>query len=516
MEALVSVMVGVITVLIVYFYVNLVLQPKRLRSKLQRQGIRGPSPSSILLGNIPQILRIKAQIIKPTPANNPVGVELNHDWPLTFFPHLYKWQSIYGPVFTYTSGSMQVLSVTDPNVVKEIILCSSVDLGKPSYLSKERGPLLGQGVISSSGSLWSHQRKIISPEFFPEKVKGMFGLMVEATTSMLSSWEYLVSKSDGTVEMTIDEDLMSLSADIISKAAFGSSYSQGKDIFSKLKAVKKLMSKTILFGIPFARYMPTKNNREINRLEKEINMKILRVVKERMGTEHEMDFLQKILESARKCEEQDGTLKIDHERFIIDNCKTIYFAGHETVAATASWSLMLLAAFPDWQARARAEVLKVCENGNLTADSLRHMKVLTMIIQETLRLYPPAVLASRSAQEDAKLKDIHVPKGLDIQIPIPLLHQNPELWGPDAKEFKPERFANGIAGACKTPQAYMPFGFGARLCLGQNFAMVELKVILSLILSKFSFSLSPAYQHSPAFKLIIEPEHGVKLVLKRA
>lgn len=344
----------------------------------------------------------------------------------------------------------------------------------------------------------------------------MFGLMVEATTSMLSSWEYLVSKSDGTVEMTIDEDLMSLSADIISKAAFGSSYSQGKDIFSKLKAVKKLMSKTILFGIPFARYMPTKNNREINRLEKEINMKILRVVKERMGTEHEMDFLQKILESARKCEEQDGTLKIDHERFIIDNCKTIYFAGHETVAATASWSLMLLAAFPDWQARARAEVLKVCENGNLTADSLRHMKVLTMIIQETLRLYPPAVLASRSAQEDAKLKDIHVPKGLDIQIPIPLLHQNPELWGPDAKEFKPERFANGIAGACKTPQAYMPFGFGARLCLGQNFAMVELKVILSLILSKFSFSLSPAYQHSPAFKLIIEPEHGVKLVLKRA
>ncbi|KNA19676.1 hypothetical protein SOVF_059410 [Spinacia oleracea] len=513
MEALLSAILGVIIVVTVYIYVKLVSQPKSLRLMLQTQGIGGPPPCSTLLGNIPQIIQLKSLI----PANYPSEqVKLHHDWPLILFPHLVRWQILYGPVFTYSTGRMQILCITDPNVVKEIILCSSIDLGKPSYLSKERGPLLGQGVISSSGSLWSYQRKIIAPEFFPNKVKGMFGLMVESTTSMLSSWEDRVSKSGGTVEMTVEEDLRSLSADIISKAAFGSSYSQGKDIFSKLREIQKLMSQTLHVGIPFSRYMPTKNNREVKRLEKQVNLMILRVVKERMGAESETDFLQKILEGARKCGVQDDiTLKIDEEKLIVDNCKNIYFAGQETTATTVAWSLILLAAYPDWQIQARAEVLKAFENGILTANGLRNMKVLTMIIQETLRLYPPAVFAVRTALQDARLKDIQVPKGVDIQVPISLLHQNTDLWGPDAKEFNPERFAKGIGAACKIPQGYIPFGFGARTCLGQNFAMMELKVILSLILSKFSFSLSPAYQHSPAFRLVIEPEHGVQLLLKR-
>ncbi|KAL2892606.1 hypothetical protein RDABS01_008515 [Bienertia sinuspersici] len=512
MEALLAaIMVGVITILAVYIYMKLVLKPKKLRMKLELQGIRGPKPTSILMGNIPQIIQMKSNVIIPS---SDKSSHIHHDWPFTIFPHLREWQLTYGPVFTYSTGSILILCVTDPNVMKEINQCSSIDLGKPPYLSEERGPLLGQGIISSSGSVWSFQRKIISPEFFPEKVKGMVSLMVEAATSMLSSWEDSLTKSGGTAAITIDEDLRNMSADIISKTAFGSSYIQGKEIFSKIRELQKLMSKALLVGIPFARYMPTKNNWEIKRLEKKIHLMILGVVKDRMGAEGEKDFLQKILESARKCNEQDENLKIDHERLIVDNCKNIYFAGHETAATTAAWSLMLLAAFPDWQTRARAEVLKACADGNVTAESLRHMKVLTMIIQETLRLYPPGVFAARTPLEDAKLKDIQVPKGIDIQIPIALVHHDPNLWGADASEFNPERFANGIAGACKTPQAYIPFGLGSRVCLGQNFAMAELKVILSLILLKFSFSLSPDYQHSPAFRLLIEPEHGLTMIIQ--
>lgn len=138
-----------------------------------------------------------------------------------------------------------------------------------------------------------------------------------------------------------------------------------------------------------------------------------------------------------------------------------------------------------------------------------------MVIQETLRLYPPAVFVIRQALEDIKLKDILLPKGMNIQIPIPILQRLPDLWGPDALDFNPKRFENGVLGACKFPQAYMPFGVGARVCLGQHLAMTELKVILSLILSKFSFSLSPAYQHCPAFRLVIEPENGVNLHVRR-
>ena len=138
-----------------------------------------------------------------------------------------------------------------------------------------------------------------------------------------------------------------------------------------------------------------------------------------------------------------------------------------------------------------------------------------MVIQETLRLYPPGVFISRKALENIQLKDILIPKGINIQIPISILHQDTNLWGPDAHLFNPERFEHGILGASKLPQAYIPFGIGTRVCVGQHLAMIELKVILSLILSKFFFKLSPAYRHSPAFRLVIEPEHGVNLLVQR-
>ena len=138
-----------------------------------------------------------------------------------------------------------------------------------------------------------------------------------------------------------------------------------------------------------------------------------------------------------------------------------------------------------------------------------------MVIQETLRLYPPAVFVIRNALKDIKLKDILIPKGMNIQIPISILHQDTNLWGLDAHQFNPGRFENGILGACKLPQAYIPFGVGTRICVGQHLAMTELKAMLSLILSKFCFSVSPAYQHSPAFRLVIQPEHGVNLQVER-
>lgn len=139
-----------------------------------------------------------------------------------------------------------------------------------------------------------------------------------------------------------------------------------------------------------------------------------------------------------------------------------------------------------------------------------------MVIHETLRLYPPAIFVIRTALQDIKLKDIVIPKGMDIQIPIAIMQQNPEIWGPDATLFNPERFAGGVIEATRgNPQAYMPFGVGGRTCAGQHFAMAEIKVILALILSKFSFSLSPAFRHSPVFKLVVQPGDGVKLHVRK-
>ncbi|CAN7045799.1 unnamed protein product [Brassica rapa subsp. trilocularis] len=170
---------------------------------------------------------------------------------------------------------------------------------------------------------------------------------------------------------------------------------------------------------------------------------------------------------------------------------------------------------PKWHIRIRDEILSSCKNGIPDAETIPNLKTVTMVIQETRRLYPPTPIVGREAFTDIRLGNLVVPKGVCIWILIPALHRHGEIWGEDANEFKPERFSEGISKACKYPQSYMPFGFGPRTCLGKNLAMMEAKVLVSLIVSKFSFTLSPTYQHSPNHKLLVEPQHGVVIRIVR-
>ncbi|KAJ0975443.1 hypothetical protein J5N97_017408 [Dioscorea zingiberensis] len=316
----------------------------------------------------------------------------------------------------------------------------------------------------------------------------------------------------GEVEIEVYEDLRNYSADVISRACFGSSYLRGEEIFFKLRVLQKALAKhNLLAEITGSRLIPNKSNREIWKLEREVHSLVLELVKEGKGLE-EKNLLQAILESAK--EEFSSLDKA--ESFIVDNCKSIYFAGHETThLAWRSRCLLLLALHPYWQDLARAEVTQLC--GTLTPDahSLQKMKILTMVIQETLRLYPPGPIISRESLGDMELGKLRIPKGLGIYIPVPTLHRDPDIWGPDALIFKPDRFAHGVTSACTLPQAYLPFGVGARKCLGQQFAMLELTIVLSLILSRFSFSVSQTYCHSPVYNLMLEPEFGIKLIVRK-
>ncbi|XP_015876410.3 cytochrome P450 714A1 [Ziziphus jujuba] len=176
---------------------------------------------------------------------------------------------------------------------------------------------------------------------------------------------------------------------------------------------------------------------------------------------------------------------------------------------------MLLAINPEWQTRAREEVQEICQGQMPDADMIQKKKVLTMVIYESLRLYPPAPLISRESFEDLKFGNINNPKGLNVWTMFLTLHYDQDIWGPDAHDFKPERFANGISGSCKHPHVSLPFGASACICLGQHFAMSELKILLSLLLSNFSFSLSPKYRDSLVLTVTFRPEHGVNLTMRK-
>ncbi|KAF8009000.1 hypothetical protein BT93_J0096 [Corymbia citriodora subsp. variegata] len=449
-------------------------RPQRLRSKLREQGIQGP-PGSFLVGNL---WEMKNHQSHPTaPSKSPLQEDqqaITHDRSSKLFPFLDRWRQQYGTVFMFSMGNLQMY-VYDVEAVREISTCTSLDFGKPSYQQKAT-------------------------------VKGMMNLMAESSITLVNSCSEMIVKEGGVAEINIDSHLRSFSG----------------DIFLELRALQEATSKIASTStIPGFRYLPTKSNRETWKLEREDRSLILKVVKGRKEATSEQDLLKMILEGAENSSEMGRGEATD--RFIVDNCKNIYLAGYETTAFAASWTLMLLASNLRWQAKVREEVMQVMRSGQLSdADMIRKMKTISERIpnmnyftMHSLRLYLPVAIVSKEALEDMKFGNIQVPKGVVIWTLMTTLHQDPEIWGPDANQFDSERFANGVTGACKLPYVYMPFGLGPRTCLGQNFAMAELKVLLALIISNFSFSISPKYRHSPALRLVIVPEFGVDLLVRR-
>jgi PHYB activation tagged suppressor 1 len=267
--------------------------------------------------------------------------------------------------------------------------------------------------------------------------------------------------------------------------------------------------------IKLFRYLPTKKNLQISKLDREVRTMLMNIIKSRLATKDTMgyghDLLGLMLEACAPEHGENPLLSMDE---IIDECKTFFFAGHDTSSHLLTWTMFLLSTHPEWQEKLREEVLTECGNDVPTGDMLNKLQLVNMFLLETLRLYAPVSAIQRRAGSDLEVGGIRVPGGTALAIPIATIHRDKEVWGEDANEFKPLRFEKGVTMAAKHPNALLSFSAGPRSCIGQNFAMIEAKAVIAVILQRFSFSLSPKYVHAPMDVITLRPKFGLPMILK--
>ncbi|XP_050374812.1 cytochrome P450 CYP749A22-like [Argentina anserina] len=480
--------------------------PTRTQKFLASQGIRGPS-YKLIHGNSKEISNMQMEAM-----SRPV-LNLSHDVLSAVQPHIHSWTKSYGRNYVQWYGHQPVLVITEPELAKEIL--NNKDR---CFLKQKLNPygkkLLGDSISITEGEKWSKLRKLSNHAFHGDSLKNMIPDMIASAETMLEGWKKHEEK-----EIEVYEHFRLFTSEVISKTAFGSSYLEGRDIFDMLMKLSSLIfrnnRKLRVPGISML--YKTSDEKESEKLEKGIKDTILEIVKKREGeavTGEEASFGTDFLGVLLKAHHNADNKQMISGNELVEECKTFYFAGQETTNSLLVWTVFLLALHPDWQEEGRKEVLQLFGKQPPSPGGLAKLKTMSMIINESLRLYPPVISLIRRVDKEVKLGNLTVPSNVEILVPNLALHHEPQFWGQDVNVFKPDRFSEGVASATNNNiAAFLPFGMGPRTCVGLNFATIEAKIALSMILQRYSFTLSPAYVHSPIQFLTVRPQHGLQVIL---
>uniref|UniRef100_A0ACD6AF04 Uncharacterized protein n=1 Tax=Avena sativa TaxID=4498 RepID=A0ACD6AF04_AVESA len=514
MEAdLVQAVVAAITVLLVSWQCGMALwyfvwRPYAVSRWFRRQGIEGP-PYKLVVGSLAECRRL---LIFGRANALDAGC---HNYVSLVQPFFQKWASDYGKTFLYWLGPIPAICSTDMELVKQV-LGDRTYLFQKDYLTPKFEIILGKGLVLVNGDDWKRHRRVVHSVFNQEKLVSMSAIASEYTQQMMERWFAKIKKgNDHQLETDIVCDFDELTLRVIARLIYGKNYEDAWEILHLLREVREL---TISFfldpPIPWFRYLPTRRNGRSRQLDKLVRSKIMRLIQQRVAKKDaEGGYGEDVLGLTVQAWSEDGTLSIEE---IIGECKTFLAAGQDTSANLLTWAMFLLSSYPKWQEKVREEVLRECPNINEVPDidALGKLKLLNMTLLETLRLYNPVAFLLRKTGRDTILTNIRIPKGTTIAIPIAMLHRDRNVWGADADEFNPMRFQNGVSRAANQPNALLSFSYGPRACIGQNFAVIEAQTVISMILKRFSFSLSPNYVHKPTNRITLAPKYGLPLIVR--
>ena len=410
----------------------------------------------------------------------------------------------FGDVAQLRLGLMPVVMVSSAELAHEVLVEKQDAFTKAPGLSFFGRPLLGRGLLTSETDLHKKQRKMMAPMFMPKRIASYAGVMSERAEKFAGKWK------DGE-QIDLSQEMMGLTLEIVGKTLFDAEVgAEAGEINDALTAAMEHIITAINSFVPIPPSWPTPSNFRNRKAIARLDQTIYRMIDERRRTKEDKGDLLSMLLLAR--EEEDPTKGMDDQQ-VRDEAMTLFLAGHETTANALSWGFYLLAQHPHVYHRLLREVDAALSGRAPTLADLPQLPYAMAVFKESMRLYPPAYIVGRMVDRAVEIGGHRVRKNTIVTVNVIGMHRRAKYFA-DPEAFEPERFL-GEREKTIERYAYLPFGAGPRVCIGNHFALMEGQLLIAALAQRVRFELAPGARVTPEPLITLRPRGGIPMRVRR-
>lgn len=409
--------------------------------------------------------------------------------------------SRYGPVVRLPISARNYL-INDANIIQHILITNADNYSKQKTGYEHVEKIVGQGVLTNSGTAWEKNRALLQPQFHTKNISLLDTLVHEYTNRMMHQWdEAAISSIDFTNEM------LTLSMNISAMALLG--IDLNKESHELVKHIH-FMNNYAARSNALLGWIPSKKKRKFKEAREYIDNALL--IPYNQNYEKVAYSTIKPLLSKLLGRDDNGEHLLSRQEFL-GEAKNFFVAGHETTGNALSWTMYCILHHPYTLLKIKRE-LKFLGGRSPNFAELEKLSYLDAVVSEALRLFPPIWVMYRRARADDEINGYHIPAGTIITICNYYLHRNESYW-PKPRTFSPERFIE-TSNQPRPKCAYLPFGSGPRVCIGKQFAMMNMKIILATILQRYEFKFPKEdYYIRPLPLITLKPQQNIKLMVMK-
>lgn len=410
--------------------------------------------------------------------------------------------SEHGPIVKWYFGPFPVIQVNQPELIREVLAVKAEHFYKTRQQKRILSEVLGNGLLITDGEFWQQQHKLIQPALHTQRIQSYADIMLEHTLRRLEAWEHAQ-------ELEISEQMSSLTLGIVAKALFDAevhdvAYRVAEIVAEGQASIDRRFNRFI----DPPEWLPLPENRRRRRRIQAMDSIIMPIIERRRASGQDRGDLLDMLLSAQ--DEESGIGMSDRQ--VRDEAVTLFLAGHETTAMALTWTWYQLAQQPQVVERLEAELDRQLGGRPPTSEDLKRLPYVRAVLDESMRLYPPGWVISREVVRPVEIGGYALRPGQVLFISPYALHRDPNHWE-EPERFDPDRFLGDRREAIPR-YAYLPFGGGPRVCIGNNFALMEGQLILATVAQRFRLRLVPDQQVEPEALVTLRPRHGIQMRLE--